>query len=260
MTAVIANATLVIPPFLPAPQEFEVGQPPSSHTSTVTGTVAASGDPVTIGWTVSANGTGSAPCANVSVTGAGSGAGSAINSSVSATLPAEHECTYRICITASATGVHEIAPPVTLCQEYSLQSNVVVAKYCLIVGPAAVNLSDTNGRYMWVICEIGNVSNDPEPVTITDPANLVTGALPAGCTRTTDLILPGQTSFMLGAHEQKIVVYRVRFECHAPATAQVINQTVTFTVTHVNDAGSAADQETILDDNTKIITKQVIIQ
>jgi hypothetical protein len=263
VVVVLAHATLGIPPFLPAPGEFEVAQPPSSHSDTVTGTVTSSGNPVTIGWTVTANGTSTTACDNVIVTGASSGAGSAVASTVTATLPAgpeSHECTYQICITATATGVHEVATPVTLCQQYSLQSNVLVAKYCLSVGPAAVNLSDTNGRYMWVICEIGNVTNEAEQVTITTAANLISGALPAGCTRTAALILPGQTTFTLAPHEQKMIVFRVRYECHAPATGVTVTQTVTFTVTHVNDAGTGRDVETILADNTKITTKPVIIQ
>jgi hypothetical protein len=256
--AIIANGNLAVT-LSPAPGESEVGQPPSTATINATATVTNSGDPVTVGWTLTINGTGTAPCVGES---AHTGTGLMPAYTFSETLPAgpeSHECTYQICVTAAASAVHETGT-VNLCQQYSLQANVLVAKYCIDVGPAAVNLSDTNGRYMWVICEIGNVTSEPEPVTITSAATLVSGALPAGCTSTTGLILPGQTSFTLGAHEQKDIVYRVRYECHAPATGTVINQTVAFTVTHVNDAGTAADVETILSDNTQTTTRQVIIQ
>jgi hypothetical protein len=264
VVVVIAHATLSIPPFSPAPGEIEVGQPPSTATINASATVTATGDPVTVSSTISANGTGAAPCSVDTTVHSGTAY------AFSVTLPAgpeSHECTYQICVTASAGAEHVIVTPVTLCQQYSLQSNVLVAKYCLTVGPAAVNLSDTNGRYMWVICEIGNVTSEAESVTITAAADLVSGNVPTGCTRDSSLILPGQTAFTLGAHEQKVIVYRVRYECHNPAQTsiqQVINQTVTFTVTHVNDGvgahNVASDVETILTDNTKTTTKQVIIQ
>jgi hypothetical protein len=289
---IFAHATLVIPPFSPAPGEIEVGQPPSTATINASATVTATGDPVTVTSTISANGTAPAPCSVDTTVHSGT------TYAFSVTLPSGHECTYQICVTAAATGVHEIATPVTLCQQYSLQSNVLVVKYLLMIGPAAVNLSDTNGRYEWDITEIGNVSSDAELVHI---SMTITGAddgnadgdeatetaaveaqedsgVPAGCTRTQSLVLPGQTQFILASHEQKVIVWRVRFECHAPATAQVINQTVTVGVTHcdpttttpataptpggpctANSETDGANQETILADNTKTAVKQVII-
>jgi hypothetical protein len=179
-----------------------------------------------------------------------------------ATIPAGdiHECGYTVTVTATADGLHQ-SGTATSTFHGVVESNVIVAKYCLAVGPAAVNLSDTNGRYEFDICEIGNVTANPETVSITDPTTLVSGTLPAGCTRTTALILPGATTFTLGANEQKVIVYRVRYECHGPAVAQVLSQTVTFTVTHIQDVpGSPGDVETFTSDNTKTVTKQVIIQ
>jgi hypothetical protein len=176
-----------------------------------------------------------------------------------ATIPAGdiHECGYTVTVTATADGVHQ-SGTATSTFHGVVESNVIVAKYCIAVGPAAVNLSDTNGRYEFDICEIGNVTADPETVTI---GMTVTADVPAGCTRTQGLILPGATTFTLGANEQKVIVYRVRYECHAPVVAQVINQTVTFTVTHIQDVpGSPGDVETFTSDNTKTVTKQVIIQ
>ena len=43
----------------------------------------------------------------------------------------------------------------------STPTHDVGVKYVILVGPAAINLSDTNGRYMWVIAEIGNFTVPP---------------------------------------------------------------------------------------------------
>ena len=77
---------------------------------------------------------------------------------------------------------------------------------------------------MWVIAEVGNNSNHAELVTV---SMSIAEAVPAGCTRAIVMILPGQTQFVMAADEQKFIVWRVRYECHSPATIQVINQTVT---------------------------------
>jgi hypothetical protein len=88
----------------------------------------------------------------------------------------------------------------------------VTEKYITAIGPGPVNVSDTVGRYMWVIGEMGNLSSDPDSVTISlslDPTDL------DQCEATiTDLILPGQESFTMLGDEQKFQVYRVRYECH----------------------------------------------
>ena len=224
-------------------------------------TISNSGNPVSVTWSGTVVGSGAIPC-TVNSGGTISGGPATIPPTqvntypASLTVPTEHECQFTISVCATGNGtIHQVA---NACATFTglVQSNVLVAKFCLLVGPAAVNLSDTNGRYMWVICEVGNVTNTAEPVTI---SMTITGPVPAGCTRTQNLIIPGATQFTMAASEQKIIVHRVRFECHAPATIQVINQTVTFTVTHVNDDGPA-DVETFISDNTKTTTKQVIIQ
>jgi hypothetical protein len=112
-------------------------------------------------------------------------------------------------------------------------------KYVTLVGPAAINLSDTNGRYMWVISEIGNFSNHIDSVLI---SIAITPNVPAGCTRTIVQILPGQTTFLMASKEQKFLVWRVRYECHSPATEQVISQTVTVCVNH-QDTGNGDEVE-----------------
>jgi hypothetical protein len=197
-----------------------------------------------------------------------------------ATIPGTgHECGYTITATANASGVHEVG---TATQTFSgvLQSNALVEKYVILVGPAAINLSDTSGRYMWVISEIGNVAGDAELVHINMS---ILENVPAGCTRDVNQILPGQSQFLLSPGEQKVLVWRVRYECHAPTTAQVITQTVTVGVTHCDPTTTSSpgpvtdptpggacsantinegpgDRETFVSDNTKTTAKQIIIQ
>ena len=93
----------------------------------------------------------------------------------------------------------------------------VEVKYCLKFGPSAINLSDTVGSYMWVICEIGNNSEHDEPVNI----DLTVTGNPAGCEDLVEtLVIPGLETFLLLDDEQKFVLYRVLFECHATAAAE----------------------------------------
>jgi hypothetical protein len=156
----------------------------------------------------------------------------------------------------------------------------VGVKYVILVGPAAINLSDTNGRYMWVIAEIGNFSTHTELVHI---SLTITPAVPVGCVRTISLILPGQVQFTLlwsptSGGEQKILVWRVRYECHS-TSIQTITQTATVGVTHCDTAtslpgpitqptpGGVCDPNSVgpgsdgnLSNNTASATKQVIIQ
>jgi hypothetical protein len=87
----------------------------------------------------------------------------------------------------------------------------VGTKSCLVFGPAPVNLSltDTTGRYMWVICEVGNFSGHTEKVSI----DLTVEAPPTGCTSSESLILPGFDNFWMSTAEQKWVLYRVKYVC-----------------------------------------------
>ncbi|NIO30911.1 MAG: hypothetical protein GTN75_03830, partial [Gemmatimonadetes bacterium] len=87
------------------------------------------------------------------------------------------------------------------------------------LGPAAVNLSDTNGRYGFVICTINNADATDARVTISDTIS----AAPNGCEQEHALVLPGQLSFIVLGGEVKSVVERVRLECHDPAVPQVYN-------------------------------------
>jgi len=161
----------------------------------------------------------------------------------------------------------------------STPNHDVGVKYVILVGPAAVNLSDTNGRYMWVISEVGNFSSHTELVHI---SMSIAEAVPSGCTRDATQILPGQAQFYLLTGEQKVLVWRVRYECHSPATIQTIVQTVTVGVTHCDPStsnpgpitqptpGGVCDPNSVgaghetnpsgLTNNTKTASKQVIIQ
>jgi hypothetical protein len=145
---------------------------------------------------------------------------------------------------------------------------VVKDQNFVVIGPAAINLSDTNGRYMWIIAEVGNHSGPPHTENVT--VNLtIAGTVPNGCTRTPldnnpadgklneAMILPGQDTFTMTGNEQKFVVYRVRYECHSPAVIGTFNQTVTVSISH-NPAGAPLDGN--LANNSKTTTKTIIIQ
>jgi hypothetical protein len=144
----------------------------------------------------------------------------------------------------------------------------VGVKYCLKFGPAPINLTDTGGSYVWVLCEVGNFSGHTEHVQITAAADLITSALPAGCTKTPVLLIPGRTDFVLlgdpgvnddgdgevdedpidgydndgdteidedppDGGEQKFVLYRAKLECHDPAQQSVIPFSVTVSIDHL---------------------------
>ncbi len=122
-------------------------------------------------------------------------------------------------------------------------------KYIAVLGPGAVNLTDTNGRYMWVLGEMGNFSSFDERVTITltlDPNSI------ADCTIDQDLILPGQDTFILTAGEQKFQVYRVRIECHSPATPEVVTMSIEKCI-EIDDnyIGHDDDGDTVVDEDSR---------
>ncbi len=130
-------------------------------------------------------------------------------------------------------------------------------KYCLKFGPAPINLSDTGGAYMWVLCEIGNLTSHDDSVVITSAANLVTATLPNGCSMATSLLIPGRTDFVLLANEQKFVLYRTRFECHDPATQQVLPLSITVSIDHVQILPDGDDTNTANDSFT--VNQNIIV-
>jgi hypothetical protein len=131
----------------------------------------------------------------------------------------------------------------------------LTVKSLAIFGPAPLNLSDSTGRYMWVIGEIGNLSDHTEiaQLNITlDPSAI------AGCLDFTPaLILPGHNPFTMPAGEQKWVLYRSRFECHEPGgVAGIYPIDVTLCIDHVT--GGGADLNTANDCQTR--TKSLLIE
>ncbi len=94
----------------------------------------------------------------------------------------------------------------------------VTVKHCFKFGPAPANLGDTAGKYLWAMCEIGNLETYVEGATI---SMNVTGA-PAGCSQITQLILPGQSTFLLQPNEQKWILYRVRYQCPAGSATPAV--------------------------------------
>jgi hypothetical protein len=132
-------------------------------------------------------------------------------------------------------------------------------KYCLKFGPAPINLSD-NGTYMWVLCEIGNFSGHDDFVVISDADDILSGGIlngslnpldADGCGNQTTMLIPGRTDFVLLNGEQKFVLYRTKFECHEPATQQVVPISVTVAIDHVvtgdpgDDLNSSNDSVTV---------------
>ncbi len=130
-------------------------------------------------------------------------------------------------------------------------------KYCLKFGPAPINLSDNGGAYMWVLCEIGNFSGHDDSVVITGASSILTATLPSGCTASTVLLIPGRTDFVLLNGEQKFVLYRTKFECHSPATQQVLPITVTVSIDHVQAPPDGDDLNT--SNNSVSISQNIIV-
>jgi hypothetical protein len=131
-------------------------------------------------------------------------------------------------------------------------------KYCLKFGPAPVNLSDTMGAYMWVICEIGNLNGWVNPATISLETGIdldgdtdidVSGV--DGCDQLDQLVLPAQDSFLLTPLEQKWVLFRKRIECHVPAVEDIYQMVVRFCVEPIpvvpfdDDGDTEADEDPI---------------
>jgi len=83
----------------------------------------------------------------------------------------------------------------------------------MIYGPAPVKISDSIGRYAWMIGRAENpgVNNQNAEISLS-----VTGK-PSGCSQVQTLMIPGYEQFSLPALQYKWVLYRLRYECHTPA-------------------------------------------
>jgi hypothetical protein len=128
----------------------------------------------------------------------------------------------------------------------------------VLLGPAAINLSDTNGRYLWVMGDLENFSAHTELVTISLD---VSPNVPSDCTQVETQILPGLATFVMTSGEQLSAVWRVRYECHSPSP-QIVAQTVTVDIVHddIDGAGPHDGNDTNLANNDIVTAKSVIIQ
>ncbi len=135
-------------------------------------------------------------------------------------------------------------------------SHDLEVKYCLKFGPAPVNLSDTMGAYMWVICEIGNLNPWVNPATISletgidlDGDTDIDVEEVNGCSELVQLVLPGQASFAMAPEEQKWVLYRKRIECHDPAVEDIYQMVVRFCVEPAPPIPFDDDGDTVADED-----------
>ncbi len=130
-------------------------------------------------------------------------------------------------------------------------------KMCLKFGPAPVNLSDSAGAYMWVICEIGNLETEPIVATISFATGIDLDGdtdvdIPevVGCSQVDQLVLPGQESFTLAAEEQKWVLYRKAIQCHDPALEDIYEMVVTFCA-EPGPFSNDDDGDTLVDEDSR---------
>ncbi|UCH87774.1 MAG: thrombospondin type 3 repeat-containing protein [Dehalococcoidia bacterium] len=134
----------------------------------------------------------------------------------------------------------------------------VTVKSLMLFGPAPINLSDTMGRNMWTIAEIGNLRDHVETVelTLTIDPDSITGCLADPFAP--ELILPGHNPFALLALEQKWVLYRTRFECHAPATPGIYPLELELCIDHVAHPDGGDDFNAANDCQSR--TKSLLIE
>lgn len=116
----------------------------------------------------------------------------------------------------------------------------------VLLGPAAINISDNNGRYGFLICKVTNNGQDDQQITI----SVTLSNPPAGCSppngEQVDVqLLPGQSTFIILGGEVKTVVERIHIECHAPATGQVYQLSITKCVENSDDD----DGDTLVDED-----------
>jgi hypothetical protein len=135
---------------------------------------------------------------------------------------------------ASAFGVFgQGRAAMTHVHQQAAAEHDVGVNYVTLLGPGAVNISDTNGRYMWVSARIQNFSDHLEGVSI---GLHISETPPQGCTRTVNLVMPGQSSFQMEPGDEWSVLWRVKYECHSPAIPAVLGQAVTVSITHRDGA------------------------
>lgn len=104
--------------------------------------------------------------------------------------------------------------------------------YALLFGPAPVNVSDSQGSYMWMIAWIENLSSVDQEVQI----GLEVTTVPAGCDQIQQLVLPGDETPWMEAGSSTWVLYRERYECHTPANEDVYVIEIKFCIREVHQS------------------------
>ena len=133
--------------------------------------------------------------------------------------------------------------------------------YCVPLGPPPVAISETGGAYLWVACKIVNLSDHDDAVQVTPASDLLRTAVPDGCTAQSALLVPGRPNFVLLAGEQKSVLYRTKYECHAPAGDALVPMALTFAIDHREffpdeDDSNTANDSVTLESNLVVGTPQ----
>jgi hypothetical protein len=103
-------------------------------------------------------------------------------------------------------------------------------KYALLFGPAPADLSSSQGKYMWVIAEIENLSSLDQEAQI----GLEVTGVPGGCFQHQQIILPGDETPWMESGQSRFVLYRERYECHTPASSGVYPLEVEFCIREVH--------------------------
>jgi len=90
-------------------------------------------------------------------------------------------------------------------------------------------MADPVPRTMWPLAEFSNQGDHAEVIEFS--LSLIP-SVPSGCSRTTQLVLPGQESRYSFPGERAYAVYRTLYECHAPASPPGFEQFAQFSVVH----------------------------
>jgi hypothetical protein len=108
---------------------------------------------------------------------------------------------------------------------------------------------------MWIIGEIGNLTDHDDTVEL----NLTIDTAPAFCDEDIQQILPGRDRFILLADEQKWVLFRVRYECHAGIPG-IYPLDIELCIDHIPELGDGDEYGALLDNNCKSRIKSLLIE
>ncbi len=106
-----------------------------------------------------------------------------------------------------------------VCNGYGFECRDVGTSWIITLGPPPVAISNSVGRFMWLIAEAANYYPTYENVE----SRLQVYPSVTGCAINEQLVLPGRESMVVGPKERRIILYRVRFECHSPAPPSVVD-------------------------------------